>query len=120
MGNSQYKILKEDKQWDDWCRSTIATIRSYTCDEILDPKYKSKNKDYGYLLIEKQKFVCSVFVEFVQTDMGKHNVRMHEKDSDLQSIFKKLSDYATESTQTTLESSNLLTYITTTIFTDSN
>ena len=58
---SHYVALREDKQWDSWKRSTLATARSHACEEIFDPLYTpvtSNNKD---IFDEKQKFMYSVF-----------------------------------------------------------
>ena len=117
---SDYIVLKQDKQWDDWLRSTMATARSHACDEVLNPAYKPKGQEDIDLFTEKQKFMYSVFDKCLQTDMGKYFVRQHDGDSDAQAIFRKLSQYATASTQAALESSDLLAYITTATFTDLN
>ena len=117
---SDYTVLTQDKQWDDWLRSTRATAATHDCDEVLNSTYKPKGQENIDLFEEKQKFMYSVFDKCLQTDMGKHYVRQHDKDSDAQAIFRKLSKYATKSTQAALESSELLTYITTATFTNMN
>ena len=48
----------------------------------------------------------------LQTDMGKHLVRLHENDFDAQAIFKKLSNHAKTSTQASIDTADLLSYIT--------
>ena len=35
---THYISLKENKQWDDWRRSTLATARSHGCEEVFNPK----------------------------------------------------------------------------------
>jgi hypothetical protein len=35
-----YLTLKDDKAWDSWRRSTIATARTHKCEEVFDPLYK--------------------------------------------------------------------------------
>ena len=117
---SNYIPLTEDKQWDSWRRSTIATARIHDCEEILDPNYKPSTPEEKELFDEKQKFMYAVFETYLQTDMGKHYVRLHESDSDAQAIFIKLSKYATESTQASLEMGSLLTYLTSTKLHTSN
>ena len=117
---SDYIVLKQDKQWDDWLRSTMATARSHACDEVLNPAYKPKGQEDIDLFTEKQKFMYSVFDKCLQTDMGKYFVRQHDGDSDAQAIFRKLSQYATASTQAALESSDLLAYIRSEFFSISN
>lgn len=63
-------------------------------------------------LWRKQKFMYSVFEEMLQTDMGKYFVRLHEADFDAQAVFRKLSAYAKESTQASIDTADLLSYIT--------
>ena len=50
---SHYKPLKENKQWDSWRRSTMATARSHGCEEILDPLYTPSTLEERYLFEEK-------------------------------------------------------------------
>ena len=86
---SHYTVLREDKQWDAWKRSTLATARSHSCEEIFNPSYVPSNSDERDLFHEKQKFIYSVFEEKLQTDIGKSLVHNHdhEHDSDAQTIF---------------------------------
>ena len=42
---SHYKELKDDKQWDRWQKATIATARSYGCEDIFDPDYNPASID---------------------------------------------------------------------------
>ena len=46
------------------------------------------------------------------TDYGKYLVHLHEKDFNAQAIFTALAINATDSTQATLDTATLLTYIT--------
>ena len=55
----------------------------------------------------------SVFEEKLQTDMGKYYVRQHDADFDAQAIFESLSTYAKKSTQASIDTADLLSYITT-------
>ena len=110
---SHYTTLREDKQWDAWRRSTLATARSHSCEEVFDPSYVPTSLDDKELFIEKQKFVYSVFEDKLQTDVGKALVRDHEHDSDAQTIFAALIDHAKVSTQATIDTAQLLKYITT-------
>ena len=36
---TQYGILKEDKQWDSWNRSTKATARTHDCEDVFNETY---------------------------------------------------------------------------------
>jgi hypothetical protein len=68
---SHYVVLKEDKQWDNWKRSTLATAHSHGCEEVFNPSYKPSTADDIAIFDEKQKFIYSVFEEKLCTDMGK-------------------------------------------------
>ena len=57
---THYSVLKDDKQWDSWRCSTIATARSHACEEVFDPSYKPKTAEEKALFDEKQKFIYSV------------------------------------------------------------
>ena len=61
---------------------------------------------------EMQKYMYAVFIKTLQTDQGKAYVREHEKDSDAQKVYKKISEFALKSTKASLDSSNILSYIT--------
>ena len=111
---SHYIVLKENKQWDNWRRTTLATARSHTCEEVFDPKYTPTTTEDKDLFEEKQKFIYSVFNDCLQTDVGKSLVRTHEKTYDAQKIYKELKAHATASTQATLDTDELLTYVTST------
>ena len=50
----------------------------------------------------------------LQSNRGKAFVRAHEADYDAQSIYVKLLDYYTKSVKASLDSSNLLSYVTST------
>ena len=111
---TQYKVFKEDKQWDNWRRTTIATARSHGCEDVFNPSYIPSSTEDLNLFEEKQKFIYSVFNDCLQTDMGKSLVRLHESDYDAHEIYKKLLAHATTSTQATIDSNELLSYLTST------
>lgn len=113
---ADYTELKDDKQWDGWRRATIATARSHGCEVIFDSSFVPDPSDADAYAVfkEKQKFMYSVFEEKLKTDFGRHLVREHEADFDAHTIYKELSDHARKSTQAAIDSSELLSYITTT------
>ena len=61
------------------------------------------------LFTKKQIFIYSVFEEKLRTDTGKHLVRKYKSQFDAQAIYKRLSEYAKESTHANQEASKLLT-----------
>ena len=109
---SHYLVFKEDKQWDSWKRSTISTARAHGCEDVFNPTYTPQGAAARELFNEKQKFIYSVFESVLKTDMGKYFVRQHESDYNAQAIFRKLKQHALSSTQASLDSSTLLTYLT--------
>ena len=111
-----YLALKDDKAWDSWRRSTIATARTHKCEEVFDPLYKPTTDDDKALFRQKQLFMYSVFDEKLQTDMGKNLVRTYELDYDAQKVYSLLAAHATTSTRADIESQHILTYITTARF----
>ena len=111
---SHYTVLKEDKQWDNWRRTTLATARSHGCEDIFDSTYRPKTTEERDLFIEKQKFIYSVFDEYLQTDTGKSLVRTYEVTYNAQQIYTELKAHATTSTQATIDTDELLSYLTST------
>ena len=110
---SHYSVLREEKQWDGWRRSTLATARSHGCEDVFDRTYQPTTAEERDVFNEKQKFIYSVFEEKLQTDMGKSIVRDHEHDFDAQTIYAQLLDHANASTQASIDTADLLKYITT-------
>ena len=110
---SLYVIYRDEKQWDNWQRSTLAQARAQDVDDVLDSTYTPSAPDDVILFKEKQKFMYAVFERTLQTDQGKAFVRAHEADFDAQSIYKDLVDYSIKSTKASLDASDTLIYITT-------
>ena len=109
----QYNILREDKQWDNWNRSTRVTAQSHDCQEVFIETCIPWNRDEKELFLEKQNYIYSVFEDKIQTNMGKYLVRKFEGTFDAQNIYAELEEYTKESTQASIESANILGYITT-------
>jgi hypothetical protein len=64
------------------------------------------------LFKEKQKYVYAILESKVLTDRGKAIVRDHEDTFDAQEVYKKLTEHHLRSTKALIESSNILSYIT--------
>ena len=109
---SQYTVFCDDKQWDSWRRSTIATACSHNCAEIFDPGYCPASTEEHAVFVEKQKFMYSVFEHVIETDMVKFLVCQYKDDFNTHTIFQALNEYATTSTQATIDSEALLSYLT--------
>ena len=109
---SLFPALKDEKQWDQWHRSTVANARAQDVAEILDGAYNPTSTEEKALFDAKQKYMYAVFEKTLLTDQGKAFVREHELDFDAQKVFFKISSYALKSTRASLDSSKLLKYVT--------
>jgi len=108
---SIYVVLKDNKQWDSWHRSTMAQARAQDVVDVLDPDYVPPPGQES-LFEAKQDYLYATFERILQTDKGKSLVRAYEKNSDAQQIFKELCEDALRSTRSSIDSSLILSYIT--------
>ena len=111
---SLFPILKDTKQWDPWFIDTKAQARAQDVEDILNPKYKPATQESKGVFDQKQKYMYAVFTKTLLTDKGKSLVREHEDEYNAQLVYSKLVDHAQRSTKASVESSQLLTYITST------
>jgi hypothetical protein len=109
---SYFPTLKQDKQWDNWNRATIAQAQAQDVSNVLNPKYSPNDPTAIALFHEQQKYMYAAFERHLQTDKGKALVRAHHSTSNAQAIYKELSEYALQSTKASLDSASLLAYIT--------
>jgi hypothetical protein len=108
-----FPTLKQDKQWDVWHRATLAQARAQDLMEILQvPLYVPVTPSDQGLFAEKQKYMYAVFKHTLLSDKGKALVREHTVDFDAQTVYKELCVYALKSTKATIDSSTMMTYIT--------
>jgi len=108
---SLFIVLKDSKQWDSWHRSTMAQARAQDVSEVLNHSYVPITG--GEELFEaKQKYLYAVFERVLQTDKGKALVRLYEKTANAQRIFEELCQDALRSTRSSIDSSRILSYIT--------
>jgi hypothetical protein len=109
---SQFPTLKDEKQYDNWQRTTTAQARAQDVAEVLDPTYTPTTMEDKALFQEKQTFMYAVAEKTLLTDEGKAYVREFEKQSDAQSIYRRIIEHAIKSTEASLEASRILSYIT--------
>ena len=109
---SLFPTLKDEKQWDQWRRSTVATGRAQGVEDIFNPSHTPLTPDDVALFAEKNKCVHSVFECTLLTDQGKACVRDHENDYNAQKVFQAIQAHAQKSTKASLESSKLLSRVT--------
>ena len=107
-----FPVLKEEKFNDAWHRSFANQARAQDVMEVLDPTYVPASTEEKDLFNEKLKFVYAILEQKVLTDRGKGFIREHENDYDAQKVYKKLVDHHLKSTKAMIDSSSILSYIT--------
>ena len=75
---AHYSTMKDEKQWDEWKRSTISMIYAHGCENIISPAYIPLSPDDINLLREQNKFMYDVFLMILRTSMGNHFVWTHD------------------------------------------
>ena len=107
-----FPILKDERFNDNWHRTFKNQARAQDLMEVLDPNYKPQTQEEKDLFTRKQAFMYAVLEATVKTDNGKDIVRKQEDTFDAQRVYKELSDHHLTSTKAILDSSNILSYIT--------
>jgi hypothetical protein len=109
---SLFPTLKDDKYHDTWHRSFNTQAMAQDISDVLDQNYVPLSADDIVLFTEKQTFVYAVLESKVLTDQGKSIIRDHEHDFDAQKIYQKIKSYHLKSTKPKIDSSVILSYIT--------
>jgi hypothetical protein len=107
-----FPVLKDEKFNDSWHRSFVNQARAQDVSEVLDATYQPKTPNDIELFTEKQKYVYAILESKVLTDRGKAIVRAFEDTFDAQTVYQKLVEHHLRSTKAMLESSTILSYIT--------
>ena len=107
-----FPTLKDDKYHDIWHQSFKTQATAQAVSEVLDENYVPTGADDIALFQEKQKYVYAVLETKVMTDRGKAIIRDHEHDFDAQKAYQKIKAYHLQSTKAKMESSVILSYIT--------
>lgn len=105
--------LTDTKQWDSWNRAAKAQARAQLVYEVFDPTYQPTTPDNKALFEEKKKYMYAVFERCLLHIKGKALVREFETTYDAHALYIKLLAYHTQSTTASLDSSEILAYITT-------
>ena len=82
-------------------------------DEIFDIKYKPGSIDEINFFDLKKRFMYTHFINTLLADKGKSLVSQHEGDYNAHAIYTELLAHILTSTKASLESSTIITYITT-------
>ncbi len=108
---SLFVVLKDLKQWDLWHCSTVAQAQAQDVYNVLDPSFKPIPAERD-LFEAKQRYMYAVFKRVLLMDKSKALVRSNEAMSNAQKIFIKLCQDALRSTHASIDSSRILSYIT--------
>jgi hypothetical protein len=90
----------------------MSQARAQDVSEVLDPSYVPTTKQAKKLFNEKQKYVYSVLESKVINDKWMAIVQEYKDTSDAQKVYQKLTDHHLGSTKAMIESSTILSYIT--------
>ena len=114
-----YPSLKDERYFDGFKRSLLIVAETHECNEVQDPYYTPGFAPEEQELFEaKQTFMCSVFNDNLETDMGKTIVRSHLANTDAQSVWKELSEHMRTSSKRASEKRRLTQYVTHTVLDD--
>ena len=109
---AHYIRIKDEKQWDEWKRRTETTITTHGCAKVIDLSYVPSTSEERELFTEQNRFIYDVFNDIIQTDMGKHFVRLQATAMNAQEVWKQYCKYMTTSTRADLEIEKLIGQLT--------
>jgi hypothetical protein len=104
---SQYPEIKDDRHFENWQRTFLATAASHRIEEIFNPAYIPTTSDELLLFAEKQKFAYTVLDSTLKTDMGKTIVRKYASTGNAQKIWEEFVKDAKASTKAQINASDL-------------
>jgi hypothetical protein len=107
-----FPVLKDERFWDDFIRSTKAIARSQCVDNVLNPTYVPTTTDEIELFDRQQAYMYTVVQLTMQTDKGQELVRDYEDTYNAQKVYADITAYHATSTKATKQASELLTHIT--------
>lgn len=110
---SQYKVLKDERQYNNWQILFSAVAITHELDELFDDScVPGVSPDEQALWNKKQQFVSSVFDLTLKTDYGKNLVQKYQDTFDSQTIWQGLVKYMKTSSKSNLTASDLLAWLT--------
>ena len=71
---NHYEDFKNQNNWEDWKRATIATAYSHHCENVLDKTYVPTTREEELLFEEQKIFMYSVWTTKLHVYMAKHIV----------------------------------------------
>ena len=105
---NQYPILKDPRYFDQFELKLLTIAKSHDVAQVFDPTYRTLHPEDKPLFDEKCKFVMTVLVHCMQTDIGISFVREHIRDSNAQECWRKIVEEARSSTRAELVYTDLL------------
>jgi len=109
-----FPTLKEEKQWDPYRRSFVATALTQDMADVLNPNFVPHNdRDSVGVFRHKQLYMYSVLDKSLKTTYGKHLVKKYEKTYDAQAIWRDLTQHASTSATAIIETEKILRKVTT-------
>ena len=109
---TQYNEFKDERNFENWKRSFLATARSHRIDDVFNSQYLPTSFEDMEVFEEKQKFAFSVLDATLKSDMGKSLVRKYEDTFNAQMIWKEFVEYMKTSTKAQISSADILSWIT--------
>ena len=110
---SAFPTFNDEKQWDTWARTVEAEATLQHVDDVLNSKYCPTTRADLAVFKEHNKYMYAIFNRTVLTSSGATIVREHAHDKDAQAIYTKLVRRAMVSTKATLDTEQLMGYVTT-------
>jgi hypothetical protein len=107
-----FPTLKDKKFNENWHRSFVNQARAQDVSEVIDHLYEPMDDHARELFREKQKYAYAILESKVLTDRGKAIVREYEATYDAQQVYKMLTAHHLRSTKAFIESSAILSYVT--------
>jgi hypothetical protein len=113
---THYSNLKDDKHFNSWNRSFVATAHMHHTHLVLDEHYMPTTPTEKVLFKELQMFMYAILEDHLKTDKGKSLISQYEHTRDVQSVYRELKKHARNSTAAQISGDTLLQYITTARF----
>jgi hypothetical protein len=107
-----FPTLKDEMFNDSWHWSIANQARAQDVSKVLDPNYVPTTASEQELFTKKKKYVYAILESKVLTDWGKAIVQAYEGTFDAQKVYKRLTEHHLKSTKAIIESSTILSYIT--------
>ena len=106
-----YTTLKHAKDWDSYHRTLVAIAHTQNVYNVLDLTYHPTIAQQPLYKVKCQ-YMYAVFERTLLTDQGKALVRLYEDTSDARQIYSTMVNLMQKSTQAAIDSSKLISYIT--------